>query len=113
MKTCPTDRSGINAHDSRPGGPDTPRIGDLAPDGRSHWPALGLGGVAGGGSKSGQVVGAIDARSEKPVGRPIRMQNVMATMYNVLGIEPATTLADYTGRPQNLLDDREPVAQLL
>jgi len=91
----------------------TPRIGDVKPDGRSHWPEAGFLWVAGGGLKTAQVVGATDARGERVVGRPIRMQNVLATLYRVLGIDPATTLADYNGRPQYLLDDRRPVPGLL
>ena len=54
-----------------------------------------------------------DARGERVVGNPIRMQHVMATLYRVLGIDPATTFTDYNGRPQYLLDDRQPVAALL
>ena len=56
--------------------------------------------VSGGGLRMGQVVGASDRRGENPVGRPFRTQNVLATLYNVLGIDPATTFPDHntTGR---------------
>ncbi len=91
----------------------TPRIGDITPDGRSHWPEAGFLWLAGGALKTGQVIGATDARGERVVGRPIRMQNVLATLYRVLGIDPATTIPDYGGRPQYVLDDREPVRGLL
>jgi hypothetical protein len=91
----------------------TPRIGDVTPDGRSHWPEAGFLWVAGGGLKTGQVIGATDARGEQVVGQPIRMQNVLSTLYRVLGIDPSTTFADYNGRPQYVLEDREPVANLL
>jgi Protein of unknown function (DUF1501) len=91
----------------------TPRIGDVTPDGRSHWPEAGFLWVAGGGLKTGQVIGATDARGERVIGNPIRMQNVLATLYNVLGIDPATTFRDYNGRPQYLLENREPVTELL
>jgi uncharacterized protein (DUF1501 family) len=77
----------------------TPRIGDLTPDGRGHWPDAGFLWVAGGGLRTGQVVGATDARDERIVGNPIRMRNVLATLYHVLGIDPTTTFPDYTGRP--------------
>jgi hypothetical protein len=90
-----------------------PRIGDLTPDGRSHWPEAGFLWVAGGGLKTGQVIGGTDARGERPLGNPIRMQNVLATLYRVLDIDPATTISDYNGRPQYLLDNREPVTELL
>jgi hypothetical protein len=91
----------------------TPRIGDITPDGRSHWPEAGFLWVAGGGLRTGQVVGATDARGEHVVGTPIRMQNVLATLYRVLGIDPATTFPDFNGRPQYALEDRQPVAELL
>jgi hypothetical protein len=91
----------------------TPRIGDLTPDGRSHWPEAGFLWVAGGGLRTGQVIGATDARGEHVVGRPTRMQNVLATLYRVLGIDAGTTFPDYTGRPQYVLEDREPVTELL
>jgi Protein of unknown function (DUF1501) len=90
----------------------TPRIGDVTPDGRSHWPA-GFLWIAGGGLKTGQIIGATDARGEQIVGNPIRMQNVLMTMYHVLGIDPSTAFSDHDGRPLPILDDREPVRDLL
>src|SRR5262249_8324803 len=54
-----------------------------------------------------------DARGENPKGRPYTPQNVLATLYHVLGIDPATTLPDHQGRPMYLLDDREKVAELV
>lgn len=81
--------------------------------GREHWPETGIAVLAGGGLKTGQVVGASDARGEQPKGRPIRPQHMMATLYHVLGIDPAATIPDHAGRPQYLLDDREPIAELL
>jgi hypothetical protein len=38
---------------------------------------------------------------------------VLATLYGHLGIDPATTLPDHLGRPTYVLDDREPVRELL
>ncbi|HEY7425722.1 MAG TPA: DUF1501 domain-containing protein, partial [Gemmataceae bacterium] len=77
-----------------------PRIGDVTPDGRSHWPEAGFLWLAGGGLKTGQVVGATDARAERVVARPVRVSNVLATIYRVLGIDPSATFTDYNGRPQ-------------
>jgi hypothetical protein len=91
----------------------TPRIGDITPDGRSHWPEAGFLWISGGGLRTGQIIGATDARGEHVVGRPTRMQNVLATLYRALGIEAGTTFPDYTGRPQYVLEDREPVTELL
>jgi hypothetical protein len=48
-----------------------------------------------------------------PVGKPYRPQNTLATLYHVLGIDPAATLPDHTGRPIYLLDDRDLIAELV
>jgi hypothetical protein len=90
-----------------------PRIGDVTPDGRTHWPEAGFFWLAGGGLRTGQVIGATDARGERATGRPIRVPNVLATLYRILGIDPAATFTDYNGRPQYVLEDREPVNELL
>jgi hypothetical protein len=46
-------------------------------------------------------------------GKPFTLQNLLATLYHLLGIDPAVTLADHTGRPQFLLDDRDRIDELL
>lgn len=91
----------------------TPRIGDVTPDGRSHWPQAGFLWIAGGGLKTGQVIGATDSRGESCIGEPIRLQNILAVIYRVLGIDPARTFPDFNGRPQYVLENREPVPGLL
>jgi hypothetical protein len=91
----------------------TPRIGDQTPDGRGHWPDAGFLWIAGGGLRTGQVLGATDARGEAVIGNPIGMKNVLATVYRLLGIDPAVTIPDHNGRPQVILDDRAPLAALL
>jgi hypothetical protein len=90
-----------------------PRIGDVTPDGRTHWPEAGFLWIAGGGLQTGQVIGATDNRGEQAIGNPIRMQNVLATLYRVLGIDPAATFPDYNGRPQYVLENRQQVMELL
>jgi hypothetical protein len=91
----------------------TPRIGDQTPDGRGHWPEAGMLWVAGGGLRTGQIVGATDARGEAVVGSPIGMKSVLATVYRTLGIDPAETIVDHNGRPQVILDESEPLSALL
>ncbi|HMF17466.1 MAG TPA: DUF1501 domain-containing protein, partial [Gemmataceae bacterium] len=84
------------------------------PDGRDHWSQAGFSLIAGGGLRMGQVIGKTDPRAERPVGNPYTPQNVLATLYHVLGVDlKTTTLPDRTGRPMHLLDDREPVKELL
>lgn len=93
----------------------TPRVGTQrgTTGGRDHWPQSGFALMAGGGLRMGQVIGATDSRGENPRGRAYTPQNVLATLYYVLGIDPATTINDHQGRPIYLLDDRERVAELV
>ncbi len=90
----------------------TPRIGDQTADGRGHWPEAGFLWVGGGGLKTGQIVGATDDRGEAVIGKPIGMKSVLATIYKLLGINPAMTFLDHRGRPQVILDDQEPISAL-
>ncbi|MFN0022060.1 MAG: DUF1501 domain-containing protein [Pirellulaceae bacterium] len=98
----------------------SPRIGDEArvlgsryADGRGHWWDAGFAVVAGGGLRMGQVVGETDARGERAKGKPHTPQNVLATIYHVLGIDPGRAFPDYQGRPVHLLDDREAIKELI
>jgi len=96
----------------------TPKVGQSTgngakPDGRDHWPRAGFGIFAGGGLEMGQVIGATDKHGGLPVGKPYTPQNTLATLYTVLGIDPALTFPDHTGRPMYLLDDRDVIKELL
>ncbi len=90
----------------------TPKITYPGP-GREHWADAGCAIFFGGGLKSGLVVGETDSRGERAKTGATHFQNLIATIYKVLGIEPNTTLADFTGRPQFLLDVNAPVKELL
>ena len=62
----------------------------------------------------GAVVGATDRYAGAVVSRPVSYQDVFATLYHNLGINPSTTtLTDPSGRPQHLLDKGEPIRELL
>lgn len=91
----------------------TPRIGDQTPDGRGHWPEAGILWVAGGGLRTGQIIGETDSRGEAVIGSPIGMKSVLATVYRLLGIDPSITLQDYDGRPQVVLDEQDVLTELL
>jgi uncharacterized protein (DUF1501 family) len=81
-------------------------------DGRDHWPEAGAALVAGGGFKTGQVIGDTDSHGGASNGRPYTPSNVLASMYRHLGIDPAATIPDHNRRPMHLLDDREVVKEL-
>lgn len=64
--------------------------------------------------RMGQVIGSTNRLGEVPHDRPIHYQNVFATLYRQLGIDAAgTTLLDHSGRPQYLVDIREPIRELI
>jgi hypothetical protein len=90
----------------------TPRINQNA--GRDHWPKVCSALVAGGGIRGGQALGATSAWGEEPRVRPVHFRDVFATLYQRLGIDVATTqFTDLSGRPQFLLDNHRPVAELI
>ena len=90
----------------------TPRINKSA--GRDHWPQASCALLAGGGMRTGQVIGSTNRLGEVPKDRPVHYQNVFATLYRQLGIDVMnTTIPDNAGRPQYLLDIREPVDELI
>jgi hypothetical protein len=90
----------------------TPRINKDG--GRDHWPAASCALLAGGGMRMGQVIGSTNRLGEVPQDRPIHYQDVLATLYRQLGIDVNTaTITDPSGRPQYLLDRRDPVRELI
>ncbi len=90
----------------------TPKISVPGP-GREHWADAGCAILYGGGLAMGQVIGETDARAERSTSGAVTFQNIIATIYRVLGIDPGTTLADFSGRPQYLLDECEPIRELV
>lgn len=90
----------------------TPKIAQPGP-GREHWADAGCAVFFGGGLKMGQVIGETDAGGERAKIGAMSFQNVMATIYSVLGIDLTTTLPDFTGRPQYILDDNKPIKELV
>ena len=90
----------------------TPRINPDA--GRDHWPQVGGGLLAGGGFRTGQVIGATDRLGAEIAERPLHFSEVLAALYRHLGIEPETTkLNDLSGRPQYLLENTVPMPELI
>jgi hypothetical protein len=87
-----------------------PRISRIA--GRDHWPEAGAAVIAGGGFKVGQVIGETDAQAARCKGTPYTPSNILANLYQHLGIDPAATILGFDGRPMHILDDRQPVREL-
>ena len=81
----------------------TPKINKNG--GRDHWPRVGCALLAGGGIRTGQVIGATTELGEDPAERPVHFQEIFATLYHNLGIDVhSTMLNDLSGRPQFLVD---------
>ena len=73
--------------------------------GRDHWPRVFSVALAGGGIRGGQVVGSSDAVGENPRDRPVTPADLAATIYTLLGINPALTLLTSDQRPIRVVDE--------
>jgi hypothetical protein len=89
----------------------TPKINTAA--GRDHWGMSGFAMLAGGGLRTGQVIGSTTSKGEEPKDRPIGPCDVLATVYHVLGIDPEMEFADLTGRPIKILNEGQAITELL
>jgi hypothetical protein len=90
----------------------TPKINN-SDGGRDHWSPVMSALVAGGGLKMGQAIGASSARGEYPKDRPYKPTNLLATIYQAMGIDPAYTFPNGSGRPMYILDERDTVSELI
>jgi hypothetical protein len=80
--------------------------------GRGHWPGAMSAVLAGGGIRGGQVIGATDAMGATPVDRPLGPGDLLASIYQVLGIDPEATIRDRQNRPIPILESGKPIAEL-
>ncbi|MFM9118329.1 MAG: DUF1501 domain-containing protein [Planctomycetota bacterium] len=86
----------------------TPRINNQA--GRDHYAPASSALLFGGGLKVGQVIGRTNRYGEHPVDRPIHYQQMFATLYRHLGIDPSMRILD---RTLNLLDHTDPIREIV
>jgi uncharacterized protein (DUF1501 family) len=91
----------------------TPKIS--AQVGRDHWPQVNCALLAGGGMRTGQVIGATDRIAGEADSRPVSWGELFATVYHNLGIDARrATLTDLSGRPQYLAEDgADPLPELV
>jgi uncharacterized protein (DUF1501 family) len=71
--------------------------------GRDHWPRVNGALLAGGALRTGQVIGSTDALADSAKDRPIPYQDVLATIYYNLGIDPHDFVRDVFDRPAPIL----------
>lgn len=93
----------------------TPRInnglGQGAP-GRDHWGNAMSCLIGGGGVKGGRIVGSTNRLGEMPVQRPVTPQDLHATIYQVLGVDPYIKFLDRSGRPVPAIDNGAAISEL-
>jgi len=89
----------------------TPRINGSG--GRDHWPDCMSVVLAGGGIPTGLTLGATDRKGERPIERPLRPEDLLRTVYFVLGIDSQREFLNEAGRPLPILNQGQPIAELL
>jgi hypothetical protein len=89
----------------------TPKINASA--GRDHYPRVFSLAVAGGGFKQGLVYGSSNATASEPEEDPVRVEDVLTTVYHQLGINADKELMAPGGRPIEIIDGGEVVKGLL
>lgn len=89
----------------------TPRINNNA--GRDHWGPAFTVALGGGGIQGGRVVGATDARAERPATAPHGPEDLAATLYHLMGINPREEFHTPEGRPVQIVNGGRVIRELL
>jgi hypothetical protein len=88
-----------------------PRINGKA--GRDHWPQCGFCLLAGGGIKEGMVYGMSDKLAAYPTEHPVSPGDLVATIYQQLGVDPEAMVPDQVGRPMSITHGGQPIWPIL
>jgi hypothetical protein len=81
--------------------------------GRDHWPQCGFSLLFGGGTKRGFVLGKTDSQAAYPTDRPVSAGDMVATVYNQLGVNSELTVPELNGRPIPISHGGEPVLEVI
>src|SRR5579872_327573 len=81
--------------------------------GREHWPYVYSVVFAGGGVRGGANYGASDSQGAFPASDPVTPQDLAATIYHCLGIDPETRVTDRFGRPVEVGSGGKPILPIL
>lgn len=91
----------------------TPKLShNTSGTGRDHWPQAYSALISGGGLRMGQVIGATNSKAEYPTEKPYSPQDLLATIYRHLGINPEHIFLDHSGRPIPILPSGQPIREL-
>ncbi|MFM7162720.1 MAG: DUF1501 domain-containing protein, partial [Planctomycetaceae bacterium] len=88
----------------------TPKLN--AAQGRDHWGAVQTACFAGGGVRGGTVFGASDGDAAYPRSNPVSPEDLLATVYHSLGIDPDAEVYDPFNRPHRVVEGR-PIFEIL
>ena len=72
-------------------------------DGRDHWPYCYTAVVAGAASKRGVVYGKSDQTASAPIENPVHPNQLLATIYHNVGIDPATIVYNHLNQPREMV----------
>ena len=89
----------------------TPKVNGRA--GRDHWARAMSAMMAGGATAAGQVVGETDAKAEGPVDDGFSPDDLAASFFRNIGIDPKTEYEANVGRPITLIRDGQPIPGLI
>jgi hypothetical protein len=81
--------------------------------GRDHWSTLFPAVVAGGGIRNGRVYGTTDRDAAYALDHPTKPEDLAATIFELLGIDPELRLSDQQGRPVPLVEGGQPIRELI
>jgi hypothetical protein len=88
----------------------TPKINAMG--GRDHWSDAFSVVLAGGGVRGGQVIGASDEQGAHPKDRPVTPEELIHSIYVLLGIDPARFLPATSGRDIQIVRDGKFISEL-
>lgn len=80
--------------------------------GRNHWSTLFPAVIAGAGIRRGALYGETDRDAAYAITPPTSPEDLAATIYHALGIDPGLRLPDATGRPTQIVDEGTPLLEL-
>jgi hypothetical protein len=89
----------------------TPKIN--GGQGRDHWTRAFCAALAGGGIAGGRVIGRTNGLGTEPQDRPVSVQDLFATLYGQLGVDPNKKHMTPVGRPIKILEGGDPVKEIL